>query len=509
MSEIKYEKVFWNNKQNLIKYENRERYKKTKLDEWKILCCINDIYPEIKCYSYARSDGYCKMHEDCNIDIIDDRHEKGDKLEKYIYDILLKCKKLKNIERIGRENGNLDIIYNYKEEEIKRGIQVKMINNQKGSGYHLAHIKKYPEDTVIVSIDPRYEQASIITRKIVGLENEGFYFNSQNPGIHQKYVFNLKDENNKFERRLFKACKKSTIYSEESYYSTTLKEKLMSNNLKSLCKEKNLEIDFNVLSNSVIDCIINKYNCQLKFSNSKTKSLDESKGLCNFSCCKTKASIKGLPYHVDDKIDFFILAYLNEEKYIYYIIPSEYLLKKGYIATDEIKGKASINVAPIDYEKSHWSDQFRNNFILLSETKENMLNKDISNFDIGDRFFYECQRRDIIIEQNTDHNKRILFNLKDKIIRCYETFVNISVKNKNNYQFNLNDKKIPITPDFYIFRINAYPDDLYIIPHTKIQNSGVFNGSRNVIYIPPPGEINCGKPWISDYLNNYEILKNV
>lgn len=468
-----------------------------------MLCCIGKINPEIRCYSFISEDKYCRMHKN-GFQQKDDRNDKGDMMEKFIHDILIKSKKLRNVQRIGRENGSLDIIYNYKNEEIQRGIQVKTLYSNKAEGaYSLSHIKKYQEDTIIVTVDLKYEIAAIINRKIIGLEEEGFRLNSNNHTKYKKHIFDLTKEKEKFEKKLFKACKKSTVYSDDTYDPKVLKEKLMCNDLKKVCKEYNFEINFEILPNSPIDCILNNYNCQLKFSNVKRKSL------IRFSCFKTKDSVCGLPYHIDDNIDFFILAYLNEEKYIYYIIPSEYLLKKGYIATNETKGKASINVAPIDYEKSHWSDQFRDNFILLSEIKENMLTKDISKFDVGDRFFYECETRDIFLKRDTHDIKRILFNLKDKIIRCYETFVDNSNKKVVTYQFNLNDKKIDIIPNFYIFRINIFPDHFYIIPHEKFVQAGTFNYKRVTIHIPPPGEINWGKPWISDYLNNYDILKNV
>lgn len=136
--------------------------------------------------------------------------------------------------------------------------------------------------------------------------------------------------------------------------------------------------------------------------------------------------------------------------------------------------------------------------------------------DLFDRFQYECQQCDIICIRDMENLSTKQFYIGNELCRYAES------KNKkgNYYQFTIGkSNKTPFNidtdtniPDFFIFRINDYPDNFWIIPKQrlideKVIGSSIMNGITDVNF-PVPGSTHFGKIWLNGYLNNYDMLQS-
>jgi hypothetical protein len=76
----------------------------------------------------------------------------GDINEKYVFDLLFKCKEVENISLIGHMGGYADIIIKL-ENDMNRLLQVKTITHSTNNQFFMTNNSIYPDDMLIVMVD--------------------------------------------------------------------------------------------------------------------------------------------------------------------------------------------------------------------------------------------------------------------------------------------------------------------------------------------------------------------
>ena len=278
--------------------------KKYKIDRrnnlWCQLCSINNCYNFI-----SKNFLYCVKHVPNIIKV--SSIGKGNRIELYIFNLLQQLNDLTNIKIIGQENCKLDIIFQIKSEinnnSYMRGIQVKQLSKVNEDTYKIIGLEKYDNDTLIVAVSEDLFFHLIFMKKYLGDRNS-ISINIRNIDtlIRQFFFFGILDNTYgyNFIELINKLCKESTIYNELCFSIDCLKEKYMTYYLEQYCKFNNLSFYPNVTSNSSIDCTINGFNCQLKFSS----RVDSNMFL--YSMCKRLDNKNNIPYSINDGIHFLI-----------------------------------------------------------------------------------------------------------------------------------------------------------------------------------------------------------
>lgn len=490
----------------ILNGKNYREYGKS--NNWKHCCCFSNE----ECYNFQlEGTMFCKKHRGGIQNEKISTNEIGDIVEEHVFKLLHQCSNLSNIQNIGQENCKLDIIFKIDGESTFRGIQVKTLFERSSNLYNISNIDKYDNDTIIVAINLERNIYCIFNKIMIGIDTFCLNLLDINPRYREFCFYEINSKNsygNTFLDLLNKWSKTSTIYSEDCFSETYLKEKLMTDALKIKCQDHNLKCESHSTSDSSIDCIVNDtINCQLKFSNNiSTNNYD-------FSLHKTLNCIVKTPYSESDNIHFFIFAYINPlNQYVFYIIPTKVLIHYGYISTSTSVGKIKIMISPLEYQCDHWSKKFIDRFDLF--TNEFDMNELIDLNDMFDRFQFECKKRNIICIRNMDDLKTKYFTINDKLCRYIEStykhgdcfnFVIEKGGSKKPYNSNTDD-----IPDFFIFRIKSYPDHFWIIPkqkfiEEKIIGSDLIKGSTTINF-PIPGNTNNRKKWLNHYLNNYHDL---
>ena len=438
--------------------------------------------------------------------------KKGDIIEDWIYNFLLKSDQLINVTNVGRDNGKLDIIFRVKEEVdqgIIRGIQVKQLTKNNKNSYFISDLKKYDNDTLIVGVsEDRKYMCLIFNTYIRDLDSFSFSINDYKNKKYKQYIFSGLDDNSlgyTFFDELIKCCKKSTIYNDSQFSENNLKENKMMKELEKKCEGHGLSFKPCDTSDSPIDAFINKKRVQCKYSS------EIGFNFYDFSLKHTINNKINQPYSEND-VDFFIFKHKKEDSF--YIIPQNVLLYFGYLTTEEIEGKIGINLAPSSYQEYHWTKQFINRFDLINNEYD--LNK-LKNLDNPfDKFQDKCKANNIICNRDMKH---LLLNngfVNDKTFKLFSS--KTKIKKGKLYQFTTGINTNPYhinnlnIPDFFIFRIEDFPDDFYIIPKNILVEQEIigFGDKKGKISfrIPEPADITNKKQWIFKHLNNFDLLKD-
>jgi hypothetical protein len=122
--------------------------------------------------------------------------------------------------------------------------------------------------------------------------------------------------------------------------------------LKIKCEKLKLNFKYNTTNSNEIDCIINGKNIQCKFV-----SLPDKRGnYYNIKIAKHNGVGKvKVPYHIDDKIDYFVFEVggieNDKNKYInnFCVISKNELHERGFISSNNSKGKTHISLYAYDY----------------------------------------------------------------------------------------------------------------------------------------------------------------
>jgi hypothetical protein len=288
----------------------------------------------------------------------------GDETEMYIFNILKNFNNnlltpLFEVKHIGYSGNKFDILYQIDREDAIRGIQIKtLVKGQKINSWLISLDKcKYEKDTLLVLVNPARDRFGLI-----------FYGECRKSGLGLFFATNLtKYEKNKFidvelfKKELYIRMKKSTIYNENnSFTEPQKKEHNMLIKLKEKCEELNIDFNLNNTASNEIDCFINKYRIQCKFSSNNFEHK-------NYLIHITKSRHKY--YNNNSKIYFFIFqisANINN----FYIIPMQDMIDMGYITEDDKKGQSALRIAPISNNKEHWSKFYMDKFSYLMIEKK-------------------------------------------------------------------------------------------------------------------------------------------
>jgi len=98
-----------------------------------------------------------------------------------------------------------------------------------------------------------------------------------------------------------------------------------------------------------------------KSTNSYTIKLEKSTGKLNGKNIKRN-------YSADDLFEYLIIGlsgtHQDPTKYynMFYYIPKSYLIKEGYLRSENCEGRCSISIVPEEFMNNHWSSQFLNVF---------------------------------------------------------------------------------------------------------------------------------------------------
>ena len=478
---------------------------------WKSICVFN---LDGQCCNYRIKENGCYCRKHPNGILIDVSTVKiGDATENWVFNILKESLDLLNIQLKGQENSKLDIIYQVKDEVEQgilhyRGIQVKTLKSNKNkTSFSMNDLKKYDNDTLIVGVDVERKYMRLILRSCIKeSDSDTFAFNINKISSNiRPYIFlGLEDifSGSNFQDNLIRLCKNSTIYDHTQFYENELNEHNMMIKLEELCKEKNLNFKINDTSDSSIDCFINNKRIQCKYSNSINTNL------YSFGLKHSVNGKKNQPYSEND-VDLFIFQHKNEP--LFWVIPSSVLSHFGYLKTDTLIGKNSLNLTSLSYNKDDWTKKFSNRFDLIDENYDLSELINLDNF--FDKFQHVCKINDIeCIRDMSDLNYNNCF-----INNKTANFIKSTNKSGKNYYFQISRSNIAyhtnnIVPDFFIFRIEDYPDNFYIFPKEilimkEIIGTGNIKGKSSFLFPIPFDNTNNRKLWCFDYLDKFDLLK--
>ena len=238
---------------------------------WRSICVFNN---KGQCHNYSikSCDCYCGKHKDGIANIISDT-QKGDIIEKYVYEQLCKSDQLINVKNTGQENGKLDIIFQVKDEVDKnnnqfRGIQVKQLTKRRGNNYCISRLKKYNKDTLIVGISEDKKYMCLIFNTYIGdLDSFSFGIDDYKDKKYRQYIFAGLEDNSlgyTFFNKLIEYSKTSTICDDSQFSKDILKEHEMMLSLKKKCEENNLSFKLCDTADSATDVYINEKRIQCK-----------------------------------------------------------------------------------------------------------------------------------------------------------------------------------------------------------------------------------------------------
>lgn len=292
---------------------------------------------------------------------------KGDATEQFVAEIMRNFKNIEDVQVIGNTGNMFDIIYKYEHDEY-RAIQVKTLSKDLNSEdtWRVKIDQKYLQDTLIVLVNEDRTRFGLIVYDKITTPSISLGFKKINKG---KYRYCKYNDKTKFCMSLNRRSKLSSIYNVNQSFSESIKKEYNSLlRLEQQCEQHNIEFNRNTTNGTSIDCYLDKYTTQCKYS-----SLLEGK-TCRFNLYKSNGSIDGIhqnrSYSDSDSIDYFIFEVggtkTKHDKYqgSFCIIPKQILIDKGYLSTKENKGKKSISLCPPDYEGDHWCLEYWNNYYL-------------------------------------------------------------------------------------------------------------------------------------------------
>ena len=444
--------------------------------------------------------------------------KKGDIIEEWVYNLLCKSDQLINVENVGRDNGKLDIIFQVKDEVNKnnnqfRGIQVKQLRINGKNNYCIRELKKYGEDTLIVGVSEDKKYMCLILNTYIGnLDSFCFSINDYKNKKYIDYIFAGLEDNSlgyTFFNKLIEYCKISTICSASQFSETNLKEYKMMKILKEKCIENGLVFKSCDTADSPIDVYINEKKVQCKYSNSLHNNLYE------FKLHHAINNKVNQPYSKND-VDFFIFKHENEDSF--YIIPENSLIHFDFLTTKKSKGKIGILIAPLLYQGDHWTKQFADRFDLINSEYDLDKLKNLNNS--FDKFQHKCKLNNIIctrdmanlsITNGFVNNKSFkLMTSKSKPENRKLYYFHTCIHNNNiKNPYYIEDLNIP---DFFIFRIEDFTEDFYIIPKNILVEQEIIGiedkKGKTTFGLPIPSDTKNQKQWVFEYLNNFDLLKD-
>lgn len=269
----------------------------------------------------------------------------GDETEIYIEN-LLRQKGIDQVKRIGYTGNKYDIIYRFY-GDMYRCLQVKTLickSHENDTWVVNFGTQTYEDDTLIVLVNEHKTRFCLMFFE--ELSSSSLYLS-----FKKNYKYNLYTDEQTFISELFNKSRKSTLYYENIGYSPNISSEMISiGNLEKICNEKGLSFRRNDKNYDVIDCFINSYSIQCKFSS----YIQHSSYMFNLR--KNLHKSRCIPYDVSDNIDYFIFDLSNT---MFLIIPKKILFLRGYLSGKKKNGRTSIFLSS---RQDKWFSRYINCF---------------------------------------------------------------------------------------------------------------------------------------------------
>lgn len=279
--------------------------------------------------------------------------EAGDAAEEYIVTLL---EPLCDIQRIGHlSNSKFDALASVKNEEQRRGLQIKMLLPRAGKNAMYVDAPRdnkfstfYPSGTLLLMVDKSRTRFQI-----------AFTDDIDKPTLSCATF--LTEE--QFLERFTEYLPRTIIIEDISLYMTPkyLEEYNSILRLRQACLHHGLTFRYNNTNSTVIDFYINEYRIQAKFSRLPSKDMATYRIHLSKSACSIASRQIHQPYSIDEPIDFVIAEVGGTEadptcyQGHFCIFPKQWLIDQGYIASEASLGKLCMKICPPDYDKAHAS----------------------------------------------------------------------------------------------------------------------------------------------------------
>jgi hypothetical protein len=286
----------------------------------------------------------------------------GDDAEEYIKNLLLARKFYKNVERMGNIGGSADICITHFDNSFNY-IQVKTLTIKKGNdifGYR--NRAKYADDMLIIMLNnDRNRFALDFSRNLLD-GGVSLTFAGKKSKYKDICYTNVED----FVSKMIELIPFSS--KENKMNEAVTKEFEMFGRFEVFCKLNNIKMVRNTTNGNCVDCFINGYKAQLKYS---SVNINEGKFLqYEIGSTKSCGNIDGKKVrknYEENDFTFFIIEVggteLEPDKYKgnFCIIPKEILMKQKILRSNVCKGKKSFRVCAPDTKSFHWARELWNN----------------------------------------------------------------------------------------------------------------------------------------------------
>jgi hypothetical protein len=260
-------------------------------------------------------------------------------------DIINLLKTFADIENVWKDysNSKFDIYFKFYKENCIRGLQVKAITPIKDkSTYKMNHLDKYENGMLVVGINNKEKigLAYIISEKY-RVTTAQISKNSICDGVFNELLMSWNDFIIHFENIL----KYSIIITVENHKNSMspecYKEYQSIKRFIVFCNKYKLTYSRIFDNSSVTDLIVEGMKVQMKYASNPS---GVSNRTYSYKICL--GTSKG-PYKQGDN-DLYIIE-LGSNHGDFLILSEKILIEKGYIQTNEQKGKKNLNVYPHDY----------------------------------------------------------------------------------------------------------------------------------------------------------------
>jgi hypothetical protein len=292
---------------------------------------------------------------------------KGDATQEYLVTILKECDEITDIERIGQEGAKLDITFLFKTKSELQGIQVKTLrkDNKSNDSWRISTDSGYALDTLLVGINSDRTRFCLYYYGDFPQTLISFTIGNNSrdrPNLY--YTNNLQD----FKKVLFQKLRDTTTLKNNCLLPflniDAQKEHIMLKNLRNICDIKGLEYKRHNTSDSTIDCYINGYRIQCKYTNV------QSRWAGTLHLMKSKGRINGKRTKVAyEENDFdFLIAQIDGLDY-YYVIPMKVLIEKKQITANAGPGQICLTLTKASHPtRKDWTQEFIDRFDLLTKS---------------------------------------------------------------------------------------------------------------------------------------------
>lgn len=376
LNEFEKSKIIINGVEIYIK--NNLKYKKSSSGRFVLVCFFDG------CTNLKECGNFCLMHKNGTEPNSPERIKEKEKLletqkkngretgnvgnstELWVLEKLNILDNIYDVENIGFSSSIYDIIYKLNNENESRGIQVKTLSKstKKLNSYFFANKNtNYGESILFIGVTKDRSKFVLGYYKDFK-DKERHSFNFSNTDPNYRYKKNIFTDYNLFIENLRIMLSKTDICEIENIKSKWIKREAESlDRLSKKCNNFSLTYGRVKDARSPIDCIINNYNIQHKSSENSNSNTYQ------FNLCKSDGGQKKQAYSDKDGIDFFVFEIIPF-KNNFYIVPIKEFFERGYIRTDNSKGKVGFCIpCPKKANRDNWINKYLNYFDLLKTPK--------------------------------------------------------------------------------------------------------------------------------------------